>query len=386
MNFIYLSPHYPPNFKAFCKNLNYLGVRVLGIADTPYEEIGEDLQNTLTEYYKVSNLEDYDQVYRAVAYFIHKYGRIDGVASMNEYWLETEARLRTDFNIEGIKINEIEAMRKKSLMKQKFIENGIPVARGKVVNNIAEAEELIKELGYPIVAKPNKGVGASNTYKIKNHEDLEDFFRTKTNEEYIAEEFIEGTICTYDGLVDGNGEVVFDISHIYQSVMDLVNYKKNVSIYSIGMIPDDLKEIGQKIIKTYNLKKMIFHFEFFRTEDGRLIALEVNMRAPGGSMIDMFNYAADVDMFREWANIIANRPFEEDRTLKYCCAFAGRRTKEKKYAYSNEEIFKKYGHILMFADRILGSFADGMGDYVYVARSKNIGLLREFIDFVQWEE
>ena len=40
----------------------------------------------------------------------------------------------------------------------------------------------------------------------------------------------------------------------------------------------------------------------------------------------------------------------------------------------------------MFADRILGSFADGMGDYVYVARSKNIGLLREFIDFVQWEE
>ena len=386
MNFIYLSPHYPPNFKAFCKNLNYLGVRVLGIADTPYEEIGEDLQNTLTEYYKVNNLEDYDQVYRAVAYFIHKYGRIDGVASMNEYWLETEARLRTDFNIEGIKINEIEAMRKKSLMKQKFIDNGIPVARGKVVNNIAEAEELIKELGYPIVAKPNKGVGASNTYKIKNHEDLEDFFRTKTNEEYIVEEFIEGTICTYDGLVDGKGEVVFDISHIYQSVMDLVNYKKNVSIYSIGMIPDDLKEIGQKIIRTYNLKKMIFHFEFFRTEDGRLIALEVNMRAPGGSMIDMFNYAADVDMFREWANIIANRPFEEDRTLKYCCAFAGRRTKEKKYAHSNEEIFKKYGHILMFADRILGSFADGMGDYVYVARSKNIGLLREFIDFVQWEE
>ena len=65
MNFVYLSPHYPPNFKAFCKNLSYLGVRVLGIADTPYEEIGEDLQNTLTEYYKVSNLEDYDQVYRA---------------------------------------------------------------------------------------------------------------------------------------------------------------------------------------------------------------------------------------------------------------------------------------------------------------------------------
>ena len=151
MNFIYLSPHYPPNFKAFCKNLSYLGVKVLGIADIPYEELGEDLHHTLTEYYKVSNLEDYEQVYRAVAYFIHKYGRIDGIASMNEYWLETEAKIRTDFNIEGTKINELEEMRKKSLMKQKFIDNGIPVARGKVVNNIFEAEELIKEIGYPIV-------------------------------------------------------------------------------------------------------------------------------------------------------------------------------------------------------------------------------------------
>lgn len=385
MNFIYLSPHYPPNFKAFCKNLSYLGVRVLGIADTSYEELGEELQHTLTEYYKVSNLEDYDQVYRAVAYFIHKYGRIDGIASMNEYWLETEAKIRTDFNIEGTKINELEEMRKKSLMKQKFIDNGIPVARGKVVNNIFEAEELIKEVGYPIITKPNKGVGASNTYKIKNHEDLENFFNTKTNEEYIAEEFIEGTICTYDGLVDGNGEVVFNISHIYQSVMSLVNEKKNVAIYSIAEIPEDVKEAGQKIIKAYNLKKIIFHFEFFRTSEGRLVALEANMRAPGGFIIDMCNYSADIDLYREWANIIANRQFEEDGRLKYCCAFAGRRTKERTYAHNNQEIFSKYGNIIMFADKITGSLADGMGDYVYVARSKNFGLLKEFTDFVQWE-
>lgn len=33
-------------------------------------------------------MKDYDQVYRAVAYFAHKYGRIDQIESHNEYWLE----------------------------------------------------------------------------------------------------------------------------------------------------------------------------------------------------------------------------------------------------------------------------------------------------------
>ena len=53
----------------------------------------------LTNCFRVNNLEDYDQVYRAVAFFAFKYGKIDWIESMNEYWLEQDARLRTDFNV-----------------------------------------------------------------------------------------------------------------------------------------------------------------------------------------------------------------------------------------------------------------------------------------------
>ena len=83
----------------FPDRLKKNGVNVLGIADCPYEQLDEKVRNALTEYYRVDNMEDYDQMYRAVAYFTFKYGKIDWLESNNEYWLEQDARLRTDFHI-----------------------------------------------------------------------------------------------------------------------------------------------------------------------------------------------------------------------------------------------------------------------------------------------
>ena len=62
-------------------------MNVLGIGDQPYDELPLELKSALREYYRVWSLEDYDQVYRAVAFFAYKYGRIDWIESNNEYWL-----------------------------------------------------------------------------------------------------------------------------------------------------------------------------------------------------------------------------------------------------------------------------------------------------------
>ena len=98
-NFIFISPNFPENYWKFCRELKNNGLRVLGIGDCPYDMLSHRLKASLDEYYKVSSLENYDEVYRAVAFFAFKYGRIDFLESNNEYWLERDARLRTDFNI-----------------------------------------------------------------------------------------------------------------------------------------------------------------------------------------------------------------------------------------------------------------------------------------------
>ena len=82
-------------------------------------ELTEELKGSLTEYYKVSSLENEDEVYRAVAFFAFKYGRIHWLESNNEYWLERDARLRTDFNIKsGFQVKDIPRIKFKSKMKE----------------------------------------------------------------------------------------------------------------------------------------------------------------------------------------------------------------------------------------------------------------------------
>ncbi len=167
MNVVFISPHFPLYFHNFCSRLKIRGVNVLGIGDASYQEISKETKDSLSEYYRVDSLENYDEVYKAVAYFISKYGRIDFIESQNEYWLEMEAKLRDDFNIvHGTRFNDLSWMKYKSKMKQVFLKAGVNVARYCLVNSFEEVMAFIENVGYPVVVKPDNGVGASSTYKL----------------------------------------------------------------------------------------------------------------------------------------------------------------------------------------------------------------------------
>ena len=97
----------------------------------------------MTEYYRVQNPHNYDELVRALGYFTHRYGKIDRIESHNEYWLETDAMLRTDFNIFGLKTPEMGAVKRKSVMKEVFRKIGVAVARGEVCRTRAEVDEFI---------------------------------------------------------------------------------------------------------------------------------------------------------------------------------------------------------------------------------------------------
>ena len=66
------------------------------------------------------------------------------------------------------------------------------------------------------------------------------------------------------------------------------------------------------------------------------------MRPPGGLTMDMFNYANDIDLYREWAHIVAHNRFTAKYSRPYHCCFAGRRT-HKRYAHSHEEVVEALG-------------------------------------------
>jgi biotin carboxylase len=383
MNVIILSPHFPPNYTRFSVWLRRLGVNVLGIADEPYNDLSPELKEALVEYYYVDDMHNYDQILRACGYFTHRHGKIDRFESHNEYWLETDARIRTDFNIYGIKLDEIPKIRYKSQMKKVFERAGIPVARGVLVKTPERAKRFVRDVGYPVVAKPDGGVGAAATFKIHSDAEMESFFGQKPDVAYIMEEFVEGDICTFDGLTDRGGNLVFSTSHVYsQGIMETVNEALDVYYYSQRDIPRDLEEIGRKTVNAFGVRERFFHFEFFRTdEDGKLVALEVNMRPPGGLTTDMFNYANDINVYREWANVVVFDRFTADYTRPYHCCYAGRRFRNQ-YAHSHEDILSALGSRLMHHEQINSTFGMALGDYGYLVRSPDLEEIHAMAHFI----
>ena len=376
-NFIFISPNFPTNYWMFCRELKKNGLNVLGIGDQPYDELSDDLKNSLNEYYKVDNLENDDQVYRAVAFLIYKHGRIDWLESNNEYWLERDARLRTDFNITtGFQAADIPHIKYKSKMKEYYKRAGIPVARYHLVDGLEGCLEFAGKVGYPIVAKPDNGVGASHTFKIKDDEEMERFFELKwPDTPYIMEEFVNGEVNSYDAIIDSNGEPMFETGNVTpMSIMDIVNNKDNSIYYILKNLPNDTRLAGPATVKSFGVRSRFVHFEFFRlTKDqeglgrkGDLVALEVNMRPCGGFTPDMIDFAHNTDVYKIWADMVAfdrsTMPVGENAY----CAFAGRRD-GKDFVMSHKDILDKYGSHIKMVNRIPDVLAEAMGNQMYVA-------------------
>jgi hypothetical protein len=163
-------------------------------------------------------------------------------------------------------------------------------------------------------------------------------------------------------------------------VMDAVLQDLDFFYYTMREIPPDLEEAGRKIISMYKIRERFFHFEFFRTPENNLVTLEVNMRPPGGLTTDMFNYSNDIDIYREWANVVMNNKFDAVFTRPYFCCYIGRKW-SKHYIHSHSEILEAFPEQVVHHEPISGVFAAALGDYGYLVRSPEMDEIMEVVYF-----
>ena len=393
MNFIFISPHFPHTYWAFCNRLKQNGVRVLGIADAPYDEQPDELKESLTEYYRVNSLENYDEVYRAVAYFAFRYGHIDWIESNNEYWLEQDARLRTDFNVTtGIRNDQIRSIKEKSEMKKFYAKGNIPTARQiRAAEGFEALRGFARQVGYPIIAKPDVGVGASGTHKIEDERQLQAFFETVGDyRNYVVEEFITGEICSYDAIIDAAGNPLFESMAVWPpSIMDIVNLRLDLSYYVDREMPESLRQLGRRTVKAFGIWNRFVHLEFFRLDGDRkglgkkgdFVALEVNMRPAGGYTPDMINYAHSTDVYKIWADMVAFGESHTAQGQQQYCAFASRRDIYT-YVHAHEDVVRRYGQRMVMCERMPELFSAAMGQQMYTVKLDTMQEVNEFIAYV----
>ena len=392
MNFIFISPNFPRTYQNFCDRLHKNGANVLGIGDAPYNTLSKELKSSLTEYYFIDKLSDYAQVFKAVAFFSYKYGKIDWIESNNEFWLVQDARLRTDFNVtSGIQADRVDFIKEKSLMKRIYLDNGIPTARQHKVTDFDSAKRFTDEVSSPIIAKPDIGVGATDTYKIVDLDGLKSFFDRRIETPYVMEEFISGDICSYDAIVDSNGDPLFESMTTWPpSIMDIVEKQLDLWYFTADTVPEGLRTLGRKTVKAFGVKSRFVHLEFFRLNDpkpglgdkGDFVALEVNMRPAGGYTTDMMNFAHSTDVYQIFADMVTeDKLIHPQKDEHSWCAYASRRDCHR-YVHTHEEIMDAYGQKIVMQEEMPRMNWPQMGRYMYTAKTSSLAETWEFINFV----
>ncbi len=383
MNVVFISPHFPPQFIHFVAALRARGVNVLGIGDTPYDALRPELRKLMGEYFYAPNLHDADAMLRATAYLTWRHGRIDRIDSLNETWLEVEARLRQDFNVPGTRPADIDRLRSKLGMHDVFKQAGVPHPSCISARDAATVKAFARDVGYPLVLKPDIGVGAARTFKVNTDADVDQAF-SEPLPHYVAQAFVRGAIVTYDGLVDRDGRILFRLSHEYSDgVMEVVLEQRDISFWSLKEIPPALEALGRKAVDALGLREHWFHLEFFRLSDGSYVVLEANLRPPGGFMTDMMNYACDMDVYQLWARLLTGDDLSGFAyTPRYHVCHVARRA-TRRYRHSYAEVVSRLGDALLLHREMPPVFHSAMGNEMYLVRYPDVAAMREAIQLIQ---
>lgn len=369
MDVLYISPEFPPNFANFVKHLHQEGIRVWAIGEADFYSMPADLRACI-RWYARADLKNWRRSEQAINELLEvKHaqgfeGSFDLVESHNEAWLRLEAFINERLAVPGITLREVEQLKKKTAMKRIFQESGLRAARGAIVSTVQEATRLAGELGYPVILKPDEGVGAGGTHRVDSQDQLEKVFG-ELREDYLLEEFMEAPIVTYDGLTDPDGAVLFENSLTYGE--GLIEYArgKDTFFYVSRRIPEALREVGRLLVQRFDVRRKFFHFEFFKL-DGEYMPIEINCRPPGGAIIDMMNFSVDGDLYRAWARMLVQRPLELPQAKKYVVAFVGR--KDKPHALNHDQLLERLGHRLVECAENPPLYWEVMGRFRYIFR------------------
>jgi len=112
------------------------------------------------------------------------------------------------------------------------------------------------------------------------------------------------------------------------------------------------------------------------------VALEINARPPGGPILDIYNHASEIDLYRIWAQAVTeNTEGIGDISKPYHCAYMGRR-EIRPHLHTHEEILKILGPMVVHHEPVIPVFTPAMADYYYIMRSPDLEEIRRAANFV----
>ncbi len=333
MNVLMISPGFPVEMPLFTRGLAEVGADAIGLGDQPIGALPETARKSLSAYFQVGSFQDEEAVFRQVQE-IHAQAPLERIECLWEPYMVLAAQLRERLGLSGMTVEETIPFRDKEIMKQKLDDAGIRTPKHASVTSVAGCRDAAAAIGFPdtsIVVKPIAGAGSADTYHVRTEEELEAVLPALRHvPEVSVEEFIEGEDYTYDTIcVDGEIKL-FTIS-FYRPRALLSRTQEWVSPQTVVVrdVDDPAlaegRRMGEEVIRALGFRTGFTHMEWFRTPSGEAVFGEIAARPPGAHLVDLMNFACDIDVFTGWAEAVCHGSFSQSIERKYNAAWIFKR-------------------------------------------------------------
>jgi formate-dependent phosphoribosylglycinamide formyltransferase (GAR transformylase) len=308
---LFLSPNYPPEMQQFTRGLAAAGASVLGVGDSPAAGLAPAVKDALDDYLQVPRALDEEDVTQRLEKWL-KGKWIDRVETNWEPLTLLAADLRARWGLPGMRRDAVIGFRDKVKMRERVEAAGIRVPKSARVANMKDAWAAAEKVGYPLIFKPVAGAGSADTWAAASKQEYETVLkRTQHVKEASVEELIEGDEYTYETICSNGAPLYEGCTRYYPNVLEA--RKKEWISPIILTLRDrqsptcaDAVAMGRKAISALGMGSGFTHMEWFRSKSGEAIFGEIACRAPGANMVDLMNYAGDVDLFVEWARAVVH--------------------------------------------------------------------------------
>jgi formate-dependent phosphoribosylglycinamide formyltransferase (GAR transformylase) len=313
-NVLFLGPGYPSEMALFTRGLAEVGARVIGVGDQPEEALPSLARDALWKYVQIPSWADEEGALRTVLGALRG-TEVDIVETLWEPAVVLAARFREAIGAPGLAVEQAVAFRDKGRMKDVLARAGIRVPEARRSRTVAGVEEAAERIGYPLIVKPIAGAGSLDTHRVDGPGDLAKVLPWLRHvDEVSVEEFVDGEEFTYDTICADGGIAHFNISEYRPRplVGKQVEWISQQVITHRDVDAPGLaggRAMGEAVIAAMGFTSGFTHMEWYRTWSGEVVFGEIGARAPGGRIVDLINYASDIDVFRGWAEAVVHGRF-----------------------------------------------------------------------------
>lgn len=271
------------------------------------------------------NLNEYDeamdQIVRIADLLAEQYGPFEAIVGLFEHVTLPAAKLRERYGLAGTTTETATLCRDKVLMKGALRDSSVRFPQFLAVDSGTRATDIadfLAEMPGRVVLKPRSQAASEGVEIFENAAACSAWLaENRFVDGFEIEEFIDGKICHFDGVVRDGELLFFSAAQYLASCFDFVHNGQPLGAVTIDD-PDvfrKAKEFTVEVLQGVKLQCGVFHLEAFLEEDGSFVFLEIGNRFGGAGVSPMVEKVYGVDLIDEALRVDLRTPSKIEKAF-----------------------------------------------------------------------